>query len=56
MTRYSKRTGWKRPKKVQATRREELARWADEELDLFRSDLTWRAHKRREREVARDGK
>jgi len=37
--RYSKRTGWKRPKKFQATKRETLAQWADEELDLFRSDI-----------------
>ena len=53
---YAKHTGWKRPKKVQATRRENLARWADEEVDLFKSDLTWRAQKRREKEVTRDGR
>ena len=49
--RIAKRTGWKRPKKFQATRREELARAADEEMDLFKSDLTWRAQVRREKEV-----
>lgn len=46
MTRYSKRTGWKRPKKVQATRRENLSRDADEQIDLFKSDLLWRAQER----------
>lgn len=51
---YTKKTGWKRPKKVQATRREDLARWADEEVDLFKSDLTWRAElKKRKKEGRR---
>jgi len=54
--RYSKRTGWRRPKKVRATRGENLARWADEEVDVFKSDLTWRAHVRRQKEVQCGGK
>lgn len=48
MARYSKRTGWKRPKKVQATRRENLDREAKQQIDLFKSDLLWRAQQRKD--------
>ena len=53
MTRYSKRTGWRRPKKVQATRRENLAAEADEQIDLFKSDLLRRAQERARKESGR---
>lgn len=45
---HSKRTGWKRPKKVRATRREAMERDSKEQIDLFKSDLLWRAQQRKE--------
>ena len=51
--RFSKRTGWKRPKKFKATKSQALARYADEEVDLFKSDITWRTELKKRRKEGR---